>query len=192
MKPFPICGTLFSMIFSCARFFFLVLVAFGASGEGRGRASGMSPQKARPSALEKKHAEDVPGGARRTSAFPFETGAGAPFGRFSAVGLLVQIEVDAGAASLARRDRPHHTRFARPRQAESSAGRGGRVLGTLSFRLRPRSDARLVSRRPVVSSARRPREGAASPEDDKTTRRRDDKKSRHSRLRAAWQKPLAR
>ena len=95
-------------------------------GERRGRASGMSPQKARPSALEKKHAEDVSGGARRTSAFPFETGAGAPFGRFSAVGLLVQIEVDAGATPLARRDRRHHTPPARPRQAESSAGRRAR------------------------------------------------------------------
>ena len=79
-------------------------------------------KKARPSALEKKHAEDVPGGARRTSAFPFETGAGAPFGRFSAVGLLVQIEVDAGAASLARRDRPHHTPFARPAGEKNAPG----------------------------------------------------------------------
>ena len=66
------------------------------------------------------------GGARRTSAFPFETGAGAPFGRFSAVGLLVQIKVDAGATPLARRDSPHHTPPARPRQAKSSAGRRAR------------------------------------------------------------------
>lgn len=90
----------------CAQFLPLpVLLAFGAPGKGRGRASGLSPQKARPSALGTKQAEDTPSGrATDKRVPPFETGAEAPFGRFSAVGLLVQIEIDAGAAPLSRRD----------------------------------------------------------------------------------------
>ena len=75
----------------------------GASSGTRGweerRASGLSPQKARPSAFGTKQAEDAPGGTLRTSAFRCSKPAPKRrFGRFSAGKLLVQIEVDAGAA----------------------------------------------------------------------------------------------
>ena len=55
---------------------------------------------------ERNKPKTRPRGARRTSAFHLSkpSPSRAPFGRFSAVGLLVQIEIDAGATALARRD----------------------------------------------------------------------------------------
>ena len=89
----------------CACFSFPVPVAVGTRGKEGGAPPGLFPQKARPSALGTKQAEDTPSGrATDKRVPPFETGAEAPFGRFSAVGLLVQIEIDAGAAPLSRRD----------------------------------------------------------------------------------------